>query len=99
MWVHSLNSDPDVIDNVRPMTNEWIMIPACRTCPDGQWPSSEPFALKTLAKIPTICLRGDDAKVSKFSSSGRSSRSCEHPATVVESSSAESYGLDSGSVL
>ena len=35
VWTCSLNSDPDVIDNVRPMTNEWIMIPTCRTYPCG----------------------------------------------------------------
>jgi len=75
-----VNSDPDAIDKVRPITNEWIMIPTCRT------------------KIPTICLRGDDAGVLQFSGSGCSLWSCEHPATVVESSSAESYGLGGGSV-
>lgn len=31
VWAHSLNSGPDVIDNVRPMTKEWIIIPTCRT--------------------------------------------------------------------
>ena len=29
----ALNSDPRDIDNVRPMTSEWIMIPSCSTCP------------------------------------------------------------------
>jgi len=76
-----VNSDPDVIDNVRPITNEWIMIPTCRT------------------KIPTICLRDDDVGVSRISGSGCSLWFCEHPATVVESSSAESYGLGRSSVL
>jgi len=67
-----VNSDPDVIDRVRPITNECIMIPACKT------------------KIPTICLRGDDAGLPGLTDSGCSLVSCEHPATVVESSSAES---------
>lgn len=75
-----VNSDPDVMDNVRPITNEWIMIPACKT------------------KIPTICPRGDDAGVSRLSDSGCSQDPCEHPAAVVESSSAESYGLSSAPV-
>ena len=26
------NSDPDMIARVSPMTNEWIMMPSCRTC-------------------------------------------------------------------
>ena len=98
MYAHSLNSDPDVIDNVRPMTNEWIMIPTCRTYLDAlALQQQAPLSAKMLTKIPTICLRGDDAGVPRFSGSGCSLWACEHPATVVASSSAESYGL--GSVL
>ena len=67
------------------------MIPACKTYSNDQQSGDELLErCKMLTKIPTICLRGDDAGVSGLSDSGCSLGSCEHPATVVESSSAES---------